>query len=62
MAKLNIKTVDETTLGGRDKDELAKICKRSGVHPGGTKEALIDRIRAAKSNPVFAANPVPGPG
>ncbi|KKN00742.1 hypothetical protein LCGC14_1134810 [marine sediment metagenome] len=56
MPKLNIKTVDEATLGGREKDELSKICKRSGVHPGGTKEALIARIKEGKTNPVFASD------
>lgn len=61
MAKLNVITVDEANLRGMEKDELSKVCKRSGVHPGGTKEALIDRIRAAKANPNFGADPVPDP-
>lgn len=49
VVKLNIKTVKEANLEKMDKDELAKICKRSGIHPGGRKELLIARIREAKA-------------
>ncbi len=49
MPKLTVKTVKLESLEGREKDELAKICKRSGLHPGGPKELLISRITEAKS-------------
>lgn len=49
MPKLNVKTVKVENLAKMEKDELAKICKRSGIHPGGRKELLIDRIREAKA-------------
>lgn len=47
--KLNVNTVKLADLDKLEKDELAKICKRSGIHPGGRKELLIDRIKEAKS-------------
>ncbi len=49
MAKLNVTTVKVADLDKMEKDDLAKVCKRSGLHPGGAKELLIDRIRAAKA-------------
>ena len=47
--KLNVETVKVAKLGKLDKDELAKICKRSGIHPGGQREVLIERIKEAKA-------------
>ena len=48
MPKLNVSTVKVASLDKMEKDDLAKVLKRSGLHPGGPKEMLIDRIRAAK--------------
>ena len=46
--KLTIDTVKVKDLDKMEKDELAKILKRSHLHPGGQREVLIERIRAAK--------------
>lgn len=46
--KLNVETVEVEALGSMGKDDLAKVLKRSGLHPGGPKELLIERITAAK--------------
>lgn len=48
--KTTVTTVKLADLDKMKKDDLAKICKRSGVHPGGPRELLIDRIRAAKAS------------
>ena len=48
--KLTVDTVDVNDLKGMDEVELAKLCKRSGLHPGSnSKQELIDRIKEAKS-------------
>lgn len=47
--KETVKTVKVASLGKMEKDDLAKICKRSGIHPGGRKELLIERIKEAKA-------------
>lgn len=47
--KLNVDTVKVADLNKMEKDELAKICKRSGLHPGGQRDVLIQRITEAKS-------------
>ncbi len=52
MAKLTVSTVKVADLDKMEKDDLAKICKRSGVHPGGPKDMLIARIREARSAPT----------
>ena len=49
MAKLTVSTVKVADLDKMEKDDLAKVCKRSSVHPGGPKEMLIARIKEAKS-------------
>ena len=55
MPKLNVKTVKLANLDKMEKVDLAKVCKRSGLHPGGPKELLIDRIRAAKADEPVSA-------
>ncbi len=49
MPKLNVTTVKVADLSKMEKDDLAKVCKRSGLHPGGPKDMLIGRIKAAKA-------------
>lgn len=52
MAKLNVKTVKVADLDKMEKDDLAKMCKQSGIYPGGPKELLISRIKEAKATPA----------
>ncbi len=48
--KLTVETVKLASLDSMEKDDLAKICKRSGLHPGGPRDMLIGRIKDAKAS------------
>ena len=49
---LTLNAVKVKDLEAMDEVELAKLCKRSRLHPGSNgKEELIKRIKEAKSKP-----------